>query len=68
MNSQALAHSIDDALNSAFPIGKRDISENDRWKMSQAIAKAVVEHIQNYALVTGVCPTGGGPLADGKVL
>ena len=30
-------------------------------------AEAMIEHIKNSATVTGVCPSSGGPLAQGRI-
>ena len=35
--------------------------------LADAIATAVVNHIKVNGVVMGVCPSGGGPLAGGKV-
>ena len=36
--------------------------------LADAIASAVVKHITTNGTVTGVCPSGGGPLGAGKIL
>ena len=35
--------------------------------IADAVAKAVVSHLQSMALVVGTCPSGGGPLAAGMI-
>lgn len=35
------------------------------WK---AVAKAIIDHFNTNALVTGVAPSGGGPIAEGKII
>jgi hypothetical protein len=39
-----------------------------RQLFADEIAKAIVNHLKDNALVTGVCPSGGGALTQGKVL
>ena len=42
--------------------------EDTQDKAVEAIASALIEHIQANALVIGGCPSGGGPLVNGKIL
>ena len=68
LSASGLANAIDAALNSRLPIpAMRGASSTDRTALATAIAEAVVTHITTNAVVTGVCPSMGGPLASGRV-
>lgn len=40
----------------------------ERQEFCDAIAAAVITYLKANATVTGVCPSGGGPLASGVIL
>ena len=68
LSASGLANAIDAALNTRLPIPtQRGASSADRTALATAIAEAVVTHITTNAVVTGVCPSMGGPLASGRV-
>lgn len=72
ISANQLADQIKDQLDKLVPLtsgddlGATDIDEQ-RKKVAQAIATAVVNHLKTSAVVQGVCPTGGGPLGVGKI-
>lgn len=53
-------------LNKLFATGKfKQTEANDIF--AQAVAEAVVEHVQAAAVAKGTCPAGGGALQSGGV-
>jgi hypothetical protein len=65
----ALAAKIDTELTAEFPIGLRDIDPADRLRASEAIARAIIDHLTTESLtVIGTCPPAGGPLTGGKLV
>ena len=43
------------------------LQNDNREKALDALAEAIVDHITKNAVVTGVCPSMGGPLGSGTV-
>ena len=70
LSANALTTRLVQRLDSEFPPSRpeRNIDKVDRQKFCKAIANAVVEELRSNALVTGFCPSSGGPLANGKVV
>ena len=64
LNAAALAADIQGAITGYAGAGN---TTPQVANLAQAIAGAVVAHIAANAVVIGVCPSGGGPLAGGKV-
>ncbi|SMF80815.1 hypothetical protein [Pseudobacteriovorax antillogorgiicola] len=54
---KALASEIAGAIKSAQ-------NETEGWEM---VITKILQHITKNALVTGVCPSNGGPLTGGKI-
>jgi hypothetical protein len=52
-------------LDAQFPVGTG--GGPARQNFCDAVATGVVNYLTANAIVTGVCPSGGGPLATGKV-
>lgn len=65
LNASALAGSIESAIQGYAGAGNTTAQAGD---LAQAIATAVVNHIAASGTVVGVCPSGGGPLAGGKIV
>ena len=64
LSAAALASAIESGIRGYAGAGNTTDQVSD---LAQAIASAVVTHLTSSATVIGVCPSGGGPLAGGKV-
>ncbi|HEY0155447.1 MAG TPA: hypothetical protein VGB92_25850 [Longimicrobium sp.] len=64
LNAAALASAIEGEIRGYAGEGNTTLHVAS---LAQAIAVAVVGHLQAYGTVVGVCPSGGGPLAGGKI-
>lgn len=60
-----MSSAIKAQLDAQFPVGTGGATA--RQNFCDAIATGVVNYLKSDAVVTGVCPSGGGPLATGKV-
>ena len=67
LSESTLATAIRDELDDEFPIGDRDIDSDTRQKFADALAAAIVSHLTSDAVVTGTCPSNGGPLTSGRI-
>ena len=68
LSATTLANAIRSEMDAAFPLdAARGVSADARQAACDAIARAVVNHIQSSARVDGTCPAGGGPLVRGRV-
>lgn len=65
LNAAQLAGSIKTAIEGYAGSGNTTAQAGD---LARAIAEAVVTHIVASGTVVGVCPSGGGPLAGGKIV
>lgn len=65
LSASVLAGSIQSAIEGYSKSGNTTSQTPD---LARAIADAVVGHITSMGTVVGVCPTGGGPLAGGKIV
>jgi S-adenosylmethionine synthetase len=71
LNKTILKNSIVTALQTAIVSNGGVISEGNTDKsidsIAQAIANAVIDHLQSSATVIGVCPPTGGALIEGRI-
>ena len=67
LSASTLATAIRDELDTEFPVGDRDIDTENRRKFTEALAAAIVTHLTSDAVVTGTCPSNGGPLTSGRI-
>ena len=56
-------------LNASFSVqaGQNDVSASDRQTAIDIIVEEILDEIKDNGLVTGTCPSGGGPLAGGSI-
>ena len=67
LSASTLAVTIRAKLDTEFPVGDRDIDTDDRRRFAEALASAIVTRLTSDAVVTGTCPTNGGPLVSGRL-
>lgn len=71
LSAAALSAVLVGELDSRSPIGSTDDEAfngaAERQEFCDAIASAVIDYLKANTLVTGVCPSGGGPLASGLI-
>ena len=77
LNATTLAGAIADAVDAAnlpnpAPTvadgdGNRRLTRAARVAAMQPVAQAIIDHLENHAVITGTCPTNGGPLIRGRI-
>ena len=73
LNATTLAGAVVDAVEGANlpdpPATGSDgkLTRAARIEAWTPVAEAIVDHIKNNGVVTGLCPNGGGPLTRGRV-
>ena len=69
LNANDMADDMVAAFDAAFtvPAGQTNIDPATRLAACRVLATAIVDHIQDNALVSGACPPGGGPLSGGVI-
>ena len=75
LNATNLAQELNDALAAATylddPDTRQEAEDNlpeNRMTAVEIIAETIINHFKTNALITGVCPSMGGPLASGRII
>jgi len=71
LDPDQLAQDLKTAMSTAITAAGGDITRGTTGEsltaLSNSIAAVVIQHFKDNAVITGVCPPGGGTLTEGKI-